>query len=524
MGTGDSHKQKATDSRDQRGRLHLREVVAVPEPGYGGVGAELRATRQRHGIQIATVAQSLRINLEYLQAIEDGRFSDLPGHVYTLGFLRSYAEFLELDPDRVVGQHKSEALGPPPETRLEFPEPMDANRLPTGRILAVSLLVALFIYAGWFFVTQDERETADAVSPVPERLAAVPDSGSPLRSAQAAVSPAAGPETARAAADPAPLSQPDQTVAALAPPAANAVPVAAVTPVRTRTEPVPATDNGAVATGMTEPSRRVTESTISETTGAETAATETPSVAVAADGLRDAGGLPAPVTETRIAALPDANETAPVQPAATPQPEAAADAPAPARVETQGAAAPTRVETQIAAAPTVPSRTGADIAAAALARVETQVAAAPTRVETQIAAAPTAPSRTGADPGAAAPARIRSALLPPPLATDGARTGTRKGQTFGAANTDARIVLVSVNESWIQVRGPGAEILLTGVLRPGDRYLVPNRPGLVMMMGNAGAIRIFVDGETVPKAGPDGAVLRNVALDPGRLRQGTGAN
>jgi len=41
-----------------------------------------------------------------------------------------------------------------------------------------------------------------------------------------------------------------------------------------------------------------------------------------------------------------------------------------------------------------------------------------------------------------------------------------------------------------------------------------------LQAGNAGALEISVDGETVPAIGAVGAVLRSVALDADRLREG----
>jgi cytoskeleton protein RodZ len=54
-------------------------------------------------------------------------------------------------------------------------------------------------------------------------------------------------------------------------------------------------------------------------------------------------------------------------------------------------------------------------------------------------------------------------------------------------------------------------------LRAGDTYFVPNRPGLLLLTGNAGALEVSVDGQALPPIGPIGAVRRNVSLDPENL-------
>src|SRR3546814_425857 len=101
-------------------------------------------------------------------------------------------------------------------------------------------------------------------------------------------------------------------------------------------------------------------------------------------------------------------------------------------------------------------------------------------------------------------------------------TPQRTAQVFGQENENARIVIRATADSWVEVRAPGGEILLTRVLRTGDVYRVPDRAGLTLLTGNAGGLDIAVDGAPVPPLGPPGSVRRNVALDPAGLRNATG--
>src|SRR3546814_19265771 len=78
-------------------------------------------------------------------------------------------------------------------------------------------------------------------------------------------------------------------------------------------------------------------------------------------------------------------------------------------------------------------------------------------------------------------------------------------------NENARIVIRAEADSWIEVRAPGGEILLTRVLRAGDVYRVPDRAGLTLITGNAGGLAIAVAGKPVPRPGQVGAVRPNVA-------------
>ena len=55
------------------------------------VGALLRAARLRRGDNLRQVSSVLRIRYDYLESIENGRFDDLPGTIYSTGLIRTYA-------------------------------------------------------------------------------------------------------------------------------------------------------------------------------------------------------------------------------------------------------------------------------------------------------------------------------------------------------------------------------------------------------------------------------------------------
>ena len=91
-----------------------------------------------------------------------------------------------------------------------------------------------------------------------------------------------------------------------------------------------------------------------------------------------------------------------------------------------------------------------------------------------------------------------------------------------AAGGAGRIVVKAKTNSWIQVRDDAAgELVLTRMLMSGDSYIVPDRSGLTLSTGNAGALEILVDGEPVPAVGGEGTVRRRIVLDAERLKSGT---
>ena len=64
----------------------------------------LRSARIQRGLTIEQVAQDTRISARFLEALENESFEELPAPVYVRGFLRSYGNYLRLDPAPLVAE------------------------------------------------------------------------------------------------------------------------------------------------------------------------------------------------------------------------------------------------------------------------------------------------------------------------------------------------------------------------------------------------------------------------------------
>jgi len=193
-------------------------------------GADLRAARERLGWPIEDVSGALRIRLPHLEALEEGRIDLLPGNAYAVGFLRTYARTLGLDPDEIIRRFKAEASEVNRQTELIFPAPMPQRGLPAGAVILLGVVLAVGAYAGWYRLSGEGRLPPETVAPVPERLAtlaeqAVPPpqpAAPPAPVVIAAAPPAPQPTPAQEpepAAPPVPSISPSSAAAAVAPPA-----------------------------------------------------------------------------------------------------------------------------------------------------------------------------------------------------------------------------------------------------------------------------------------------------------------
>ena len=69
-------------------------------------------------------------------------------------------------------------------------------------------------------------------------------------------------------------------------------------------------------------------------------------------------------------------------------------------------------------------------------------------------------------------------------------------------------------ESWIEIKNLSGEKLLSQVLNAGDKYIVPDEQGLTLTTGNAGGVRVVIEGQDRGPIGQPAQVKRDVALSP----------
>lgn len=385
------------------------------EGGLQTVGATLRSRREERGEDLRYVSQVLRIRFPYLKALEDGLIDDLPGPTYAVGFVRTYADHLDLNAEALVARFKEEVKDLNSRTDLHFPSPLPEGKIPSGAILLVAVLLAGLVYGAWIYLSSKDQQVAEIVPQLPSRISDI------IKGKPSDVVGENPPETvASSAADAAP-----DTSAKPEKPAETSEPQVSKKPA-----------------DVPEPK---------------------PEVAQPAE----------PVSEPAVAAVEP--QTTPAEPATETAEQSQPDAAPPAPPSSEETATPSAPDTPVAS-----------------------VSAAPGQ---QIAALPAPPSED--------------------TQTVESADALSGGKIYGNENADARIIVQALSDSWVEIRdSESAELLLTRVLFKGDSYQVPNRSGLTLLTGNAGGLRITVDGAPVPSIGPAGAVRRDVALEPEPLKSG----
>ena len=139
------------------------------------VGAKLKEARRALGRDINSIADEICVRVRHLEALEEDNHDNLPPQTYAVGFVRSYAAALGLDPDHLSRQFKSEYTANETVPQLHFPEPIRESRIPSRVVMMTGLFGLLAIYFGWFYTSSGQELALNAVRPVPERLAGLVD-------------------------------------------------------------------------------------------------------------------------------------------------------------------------------------------------------------------------------------------------------------------------------------------------------------------------------------------------------------
>jgi cytoskeleton protein RodZ len=396
------------------------------------------------GYELKDVAAALRIRLIYLEALEEGRFDDLPGMTYAVGFLRSYSKHIGLDPDEMITRLKRETASANAHRDLTFPVPPKEGGKPKPWLILVVLVLAGLAYGGWRVYSTEGQIATDLVADVSTTL-----------------TEAAG------------LSDDNKVMVSIASEEGIAADTSLSDPATAGADASSATDESAVlkpeetASSAASGSNSGTNSLWQEADGAapenSTSDASVNSVAAAevAPAAATTNSVNAPQGNTSL--WDSARENTPSEPIDVVEP-----------------------------APSASSQTNPIVGNAQAQELN--------------------------DAGNSAAFDVASASPETP------DVPAYQPSIHGVENTDFRISITATADSWVQIQGPNNELLLTRILRTGDVYQVPDRTGLIMVTGNAGALELRVDGTVVEALGPVGVVRRNVPLDPEALVAGTNAN
>src|SRR6266487_3824430 len=91
------------------------------------IGQRLKESREDKRLALEKVFEATRIRVQYLQALEADDLSVMPSPVQARGYLRNYAEFLELDVSKLLDEMRDANAQKPSEVMIG---PADVSDMP----------------------------------------------------------------------------------------------------------------------------------------------------------------------------------------------------------------------------------------------------------------------------------------------------------------------------------------------------------------------------------------------------------
>ena len=460
---------------------------APPESQFGvrvetHVGMELREARERLGVSLKLAASALKIRDDYLTALERNDRAALPALPYAIGFVRSYANYVGLDPGELAQRFRDEAGDLPVGPQHTWLKPIEQGRLPRSLMLVLSLVIAGAAYAAWYYRTADERKPAasaefatapqTAVRHVAEADTATGAAG-PAGDDVSAAPPAglAADASGQQSADAAATVRDGETAALPEPPAHAAAP-GPDEPARTDASPDPDPDNAT-------PDNATPDSVAQDNVAQDNVAQDN-----AVDRDRDLAAAPAagPIVLRALGLV-----------------WIRVRHPQTGRVVVEGIM---KQGNEIE----VPDERGLVLDVGRANQLEYLVA--------------------GKSAGLAGPAekvRHNLSLDSVRLAGAAAATAARRSSAPEAPPPAAApaLELRALGLVWVRVRHPQTrQVLIEGIMNKGNVVAVPDDPDLVLDVGRANQLEYLVRGKSAGLAGDSPGPVHNLSLDPARLRRG----
>lgn len=137
-------------------------------------GETLKKSRENTGLELREIAHALRIQHEYLKALEDGNLERLPPDVYVRAYIREYARFLNIEAEPLLDEYAVLTRGKREESFPSPPLAKEKRSIPRIALIASMVVVSAFLFV--YFLSREGKNVVPVVPSVSDHAASVPSS------------------------------------------------------------------------------------------------------------------------------------------------------------------------------------------------------------------------------------------------------------------------------------------------------------------------------------------------------------
>ena len=139
--------------------------LLVAGDSFEQIGSTLKHARRLQGLKISDVSQHLRISVDYLSKLESGAFDQLPAPAYVKGFLRSYGQFVALDPSTLVARYTALTAKAAAMPTCKIPMSTRPPQRSAPVIASMLVVCAGIAYGGWYWINGGDVNDQMAMAP-----------------------------------------------------------------------------------------------------------------------------------------------------------------------------------------------------------------------------------------------------------------------------------------------------------------------------------------------------------------------
>lgn len=144
---------------EQAAKIDFGQPFILQFEKMASIGQDLKRERELRGISLKEIADSTKINLRFLRALEEDRFDMLPEQFFTRGIIRSYANYLGLEEQSVLNAYleiqKIQKNKEPTDSdkkaeKAEWSEVAHQKKRPSWFLPLIVLVILMFVIVFYF--------------------------------------------------------------------------------------------------------------------------------------------------------------------------------------------------------------------------------------------------------------------------------------------------------------------------------------------------------------------------------------
>ena len=153
-----NNKIKKSNIDDRNISKDFSEIFDITE-NIEDIGSLFIDARVKKGLTQEDASKILKVRISAIKQIESGEELESLGSAYSLGFLRSYAKLVDLDPENIIKNYKSSNSEKNIKFDYNFPSVRKEKKSLLPVIALCTFLFSLVIYSSWYYLNINNLET-----------------------------------------------------------------------------------------------------------------------------------------------------------------------------------------------------------------------------------------------------------------------------------------------------------------------------------------------------------------------------